>query len=936
MRYAGDNLRRLMAHIMAHQLDLSCLVLPPSAAYAVGSKEAEFEALATSCVSPLIGLFSLCPVTSSTSHVFALIGRAAAEAGFVPPSHPHSAGMDHPVFCIWTLIMFRSTVANHVYSALLRAYASVSVECIPLPDGADGEPAVLPATATVDPAALQPLPGAPDAKVALATLPSLFGAPTAEAPPVVPPKPAAALLRQFTDARHCYALARATTMRAFDLGYTPEDKAAFFLDALKARSLSPRTVLPVLAALDVWPLIDVPAAMDWFSNMASSDNGTQLVSALTSFYDAITPADKANFQAVMVPKYVQQLVSRHNTKPALTLLRHLNREISEFPNLEFELASKTMGHLVFSRRAMEFAHNVTAGGQHRLLLALISRLERDSQIYEAVEIARRYNINIPRQLPRLHQLVLADPHLVHPSQSEELRDMQGTFDSRFLQLPKDIRIVFVDEPALATAFAEHATAAVERAEAKAAEYDAKLAGAAAAAAAAAAATTAPAAVALATADEGTTAVAAAATAAAAPGTSAGPAPAPAVATPASAAAAGVLSTAAAMLESRYPLLVGLDTESSISFIGPSQQPVLMQVAFEDTAYLIDLQCAAMAAPAMREPVDSALLALFTCRRALKLGQSFAEDMSQLAAAHPTMRAFRRCAPLLCVGTLLRAALPDAIPRKSAAPPAGTKGNNKIDGKNNSNSKRGGNDDAADRSNSNDSGTAAQAATAVNTTDFAELTATAALASPTSDTHAALPSDFGSRADARSGAASPVPALGAGASVGAGAGAGGGDEGNEDDEEETVAEDPAAVAAAERAVFLKTARAAVVSLTAAAEGGALALRDVSAEQALAAVGHLRAPVGLAAVVKFVMNIELFKGQQVSDWTRRPLTVYQTQYAAIDAWVLPPLMRELAAVLQARLSGGDCGGADSGAGLAWLFVAACARTVTAGAPKSAADV
>jgi len=59
-------------------------------------------------------------------------------------------------------------------------------------------------------------------------------------------------------------------------------------------------------------------------------------------------------------------------------------------------------------------------------------------------------------------------------------------------------------------------------------------------------------------------------------------------------------------------------------------------------------------------------------------------------------------------------------------------------------------------------------------------------------------------------------------------------------------------------------------------------------ALSQSSTLRTTGGLAALVQAVLGAPLSKYWQMSDWTRRPLLPGQAEYAALDAWVLPPLL------------------------------------------------
>ena len=51
-------------------------------------------------------------------------------------------------------------------------------------------------------------------------------------------------------------------------------------------------------------------------------------------------------------------------------------------------------------------------------------------------------------------------------------------------------------------------------------------------------------------------------------------------------------------------------------------------------------------------------------------------------------------------------------------------------------------------------------------------------------------------------------------------------------------------------------------------------------------------GLATVCERELGLSVSKGEQTSDWTRRPLSSEQLTYAALDAEVLLPLHERLA--------------------------------------------
>ena len=50
-------------------------------------------------------------------------------------------------------------------------------------------------------------------------------------------------------------------------------------------------------------------------------------------------------------------------------------------------------------------------------------------------------------------------------------------------------------------------------------------------------------------------------------------------------------------------------------------------------------------------------------------------------------------------------------------------------------------------------------------------------------------------------------------------------------------------------------------------------------------------GLAAICENLLGKKLCKGEQVSNWERRPLRKSQMHYAALDAWILPQIITAL---------------------------------------------
>jgi ribonuclease D len=70
------------------------------------------------------------------------------------------------------------------------------------------------------------------------------------------------------------------------------------------------------------------------------------------------------------------------------------------------------------------------------------------------------------------------------------------------------------------------------------------------------------------------------------------------------------------------------------------------------------------------------------------------------------------------------------------------------------------------------------------------------------------------------------------------------------------------------------------------------------QVAAACVGLGWPCRLQELVNRLLQMQLDKGETLSDWSRRPLSQDQLRYAADDVWVLPPLERVLRQQLQER--------------------------------------
>ena len=56
------------------------------------------------------------------------------------------------------------------------------------------------------------------------------------------------------------------------------------------------------------------------------------------------------------------------------------------------------------------------------------------------------------------------------------------------------------------------------------------------------------------------------------------------------------------------------------------------------------------------------------------------------------------------------------------------------------------------------------------------------------------------------------------------------------------------------------------------------------------------LGLAKVCEHILDTKLCKAEQMSNWERRPLRQTQSHYASLDAYVMIPVLKGLAAVKQ----------------------------------------
>ena len=78
---------------------------------------------------------------------------------------------------------------------------------------------------------------------------------------------------------------------------------------------------------------------------------------------------------------------------------------------------------------------------------------------------------------------------------------------------------------------------------------------------------------------------------------------------------------------------------------------------------------------------------------------------------------------------------------------------------------------------------------------------------------------------------------------------------------------------------------------AAAGGGRRSRNIFDTQVAAALVGFSAQVGYAELVREVLGVDLHKNQTRTDWSRRPLSAAQIDYALDDVRHLPPLRERL---------------------------------------------
>lgn len=73
--------------------------------------------------------------------------------------------------------------------------------------------------------------------------------------------------------------------------------------------------------------------------------------------------------------------------------------------------------------------------------------------------------------------------------------------------------------------------------------------------------------------------------------------------------------------------------------------------------------------------------------------------------------------------------------------------------------------------------------------------------------------------------------------------------------------------------------------------AIELRALLRPAHLIPIGRDRSAISLQTLTKLLLSLELDKSEQTSNWSRRPLTANQRKYAAVDAYILLPILDAL---------------------------------------------
>lgn len=862
IKYSTQHLEDLMQHITKHKIDLSVHAFPPAHAPLPGTIEDWFETLCTNVISAWTGLFAHIPIPSFAAYVCNAMTRAIERLHFEPVSHANSRGMDHPFFSLWMLLLFRCR-AHHITNVFLTALPSVNYSCWPT----DAPPA---GTVPID-------SYSSDVVTRTKTASVVYSLPPAFTPHTVPPVPLLPSVYQLTKAFHTQPLAepacswlhhfvcldggnlldKSTCLRLFDLNLSQKQRLNLFNNAIKHGTVDPRHMRHVIENLGIVDLVDIPDLVRRFSECYQPENTSMFTQLMSLFFATASAAKKEKYMAQTLDLVMRALMQNRASKTASALLNLAKVPISQYPELEYQLAIKSVGFIVYSNRTMELCQALTKGNV-ALVRAVVSMAVRREQYYEANELCKRYRITPPQQL--VHALA-NNPDQRLPSSSVELAETQCGGDEKYVQLPADAQVLMVNSAASAAHFlksAQDAIAAVDATELPVPERVGTCSSSGAVlmtgvvtptpSGTGGGLTSAP----LSTAASAVSTASAVSAVSAHGGAGAAATdedPAPQMVTP-----DGLTLDPAALLQARFPLMIGLDTESAINFDGRPQHPLLLQISIHNTAFLVDLpEFAKPDAPGVAD-LNAAIGLLWSHPRVLKLGQAFAEDISGLAGLYRHITAFSVCAPLLCVGTVCKNALPELV----AATGNGRSGRGGNPGTGNGNGNADGDVEAdADANADADTGAGAGAGD-----DAGALVSPLPVGTPTSI-----------------GLGSPGSGVG---SPGSGMGS----------PQITVATLPA------------SARSTLLSLSGAA------LRDVPRSAVARFVSTRTSPAGLATAVQIAMGKQLFKGQQVSDWSRRPLSSAQLTYAALDAWVLPVVILDLARKI-AETTGG---------GLAWLHLCA----------------